>query len=218
MTSEQKIVRLVLLILLVIGFLLVNEWCFSRLMAVQSTSLPPLLRSLLLLLDGFLILVISMVIRHWRRFKMTRFLLQSIALAGIFLLMELGLRVAVAVVMPDRHATTLRRKIDLRTIQPAHMGSTWPLKDAEELGPFLYRNLMDYDPYLQWQCGEFHGTYTNIDHPGFRRTWNPPPGELTDTLFVFGGSAVWGQGPGMISRFLHFYPGSLKKLVDRFMW
>ncbi len=70
----------------------------------------------------------------------------------------------------------------------------------------------DYEPFLGWDREEYHGEYINIDSEGVRKTWNPEhaPGEVQNTLYVFGGSTAWGIG----ARDDYTIPSHLSKLLD----
>ena len=53
---------------------------------------------------------------------------------------------------------------------------------------------MEYDQYRGWKTKEFHGKYINVDNDGIRRTYNPEYiSDTTETVYVFGGSTVWGS-------------------------
>jgi lysophospholipase L1-like esterase len=62
-----------------------------------------------------------------------------------------------------------------------------------------------YSPYVIWRSAPFDGTMVNIEPSGFRHTPDAKCGSDTYTVYVFGGSAVWGWGSpdwGTIPAFL----------------
>ena len=70
----------------------------------------------------------------------------------------------------------------------------------------------EYEQYLGWHKREYHSEYINIDSRGVRKTWNPEhhSGEVPSTIYVFGGSTLWGMGarddytiPSHLSKLLH---------------
>lgn len=83
---------------------------------------------------------------------------------------------------------------------------------AEKYFTEMHRRETEYQAYYGWSLKEYHGEYVNIDSRGLRKTYNPvfaspPP---PDTLFVFGGSTIWGGGarddfsiPSALSRLLN---------------
>ena len=70
----------------------------------------------------------------------------------------------------------------------------------------------EYSPLLGWKSVELHGTYMNTDAHGLRATTNPAllPGTGVDTVFVFGGSTVWGA----IVRDAHTIPSELSTALN----
>lgn len=55
----------------------------------------------------------------------------------------------------------------------------------------------EWRPYVYWRTKPFHGEYVTVDEHGRRRTWRqpgtPPSGDPL-TIFMFGGSTLWGWG------------------------
>ena len=90
-----------------------------------------------------------------------------------------------------------------------------PYKDqpwAEQYWTEMHQREIQYEPYYGWSLKEFHGQYVNIDSNGLRKTFNPvfSGPEPPETLFVFGGSTIWGGGsrddytiPSLLSRTLN---------------
>ena len=69
---------------------------------------------------------------------------------------------------------------------------------------------IQYKPYIGWNRQEFIGEYININSDGMRNTWQPnlDNEDGLPTLYVFGGSTVWGSG----ARDNHTIPSELSKI------
>lgn len=83
---------------------------------------------------------------------------------------------------------------------------------AEKYFTEMHQRETEYQAYYGWSLKEYHGEYVNIDSRGLRRTYNPvfTSAPWPDTLFVFGGSTIWGGGarddysiPSWLSRLLN---------------
>ncbi len=59
-------------------------------------------------------------------------------------------------------------------------------------------NLLDTLQYLSWRREEQVGKYVNINSQGIRKTWLPAgaPKRFAETIYIFGGSSLWGEGAG----------------------
>ncbi len=70
-----------------------------------------------------------------------------------------------------------------------------------------YSAMMEYRPYLGWRSLPFTGAYVNVSSEGIRRTLPLLCSSTTgrDSLFVFGGSSVW----GVCARDEHTVPSCL---------
>jgi len=90
-----------------------------------------------------------------------------------------------------------------------------PYRDQPWAGPLfkeLHQLSEEYEPYLGWDRQPYRGKYTNIDAEGVRRTWNPPDGgDKPGTIYMFGGSTLWGSG----ARDEHTIPSHLSKLLHK---
>lgn len=66
-----------------------------------------------------------------------------------------------------------------------------------------------WSPFTYWVVGEFQGQYINVSADGLRNT--PQQNDNAEkTVFVFGGSTVWGEG----ARDAYTIPGHLTRLLD----
>jgi len=109
------------------------------------------------------------------------------------------------------HFITHPRKVDIvtkRTSMSMYRGKDWA---AQYWAEALRTNTV-YQPFYGWARTEYKSHYTNVDSNGSRRTWNPTDslGLELDTLYMFGGSTLWGSGarddhtiPSELSRILH---------------
>lgn len=73
------------------------------------------------------------------------------------------------------------------------------------------RTRVSWLPYAYWRVDTFSGSYINVDAAGLRYT----PSYVADdaaapTMFVFGGSTVWGEG----ARDAYTIPGHIARILD----
>ncbi len=209
-TTKTAWILVLLLLLILLCFM--NEPMVKHLLnngkAIRSNDL----RGGLLVLDLALIVLIYVVIRRRQNFNLNLLFIQICAVLAIWAACDLLLHISIRVLLPSRDPETLRKIVNKREMFPAHMGAEWPLKDALEKGPRFLATDYVYDQFLTWRKAEFHGTYTNIDRDGFRRTWNPQSQSHNplDTLFFFGGSTAWGIG----ARDEFTIPSYISKILD----
>jgi len=91
-----------------------------------------------------------------------------------------------------------------------------PYKD-KEWGKTLFKEYQETRPYefkqyLIWAKGEYHGKYTNVNSSNVRKTWNPENfNAKPKTVYVFGGSTIWGFG----ARDDYTIPSQLSKLLNK---
>jgi len=136
-----------------------------------------------------------------------------IALGVMLIVMELGLAFVLKFVPSSQ-----KQASESRLSSSIFMNSEWSNGYFEEFNSIK----SGYRTFLGWAREEFHGEYINIDSTGMRATWNPDDyNEEPSTIFVFGGSAIWGTGardeftiPSLISR--HLNKGDLKFKVYNF--
>ncbi len=68
-----------------------------------------------------------------------------------------------------------------------------------------------FEQYVCWDTKPYDGRYVNIDRTGMRATWNPDSyAEPPDTVYMFGGSTVWGWG----ARDEHTVPSYVSRLLN----
>jgi len=80
---------------------------------------------------------------------------------------------------------------DPRARADAYGDATWT--DAY-FGEFEASARVRWEPYVYWRRLEYHGQHINVDSDGIRSTWQGDSGSTVMTVFVFGGSTVWGTG------------------------
>ncbi len=59
---------------------------------------------------------------------------------------------------------------------------------------FRQSNAMQWTPYVYWRRRPYKGRYINIDNEGIRATKSPGSSSPSMTIFMFGGSTLWGTG------------------------
>ncbi|UCE24588.1 MAG: SGNH/GDSL hydrolase family protein [Candidatus Zixiibacteriota bacterium] len=135
------------------------------------------------------------------RGKRTWFIILMVILAII--LMEAGLRLV-------HFVTHLGEKEvpDSKMLLSPYKDKPW----AEQYWTEMHQREIRYEPYYGWSLKEFNGQYVNIDSNGLRQTFNPvfSDSEPPETLFVFGGSTIWGGG----SRDDYTIPSWLSRLLN----
>lgn len=96
---------------------------------------------------------------------------------------------------------------DWRVRADAYSDGSWV---RDYYAEFRSSDAVRWMPYVYWRRGAYHGKYINVDENGIRRTTAPapPPDSGTSvTIFMFGGSTLWGTGardaftiPSLVTR------------------
>lgn len=70
---------------------------------------------------------------------------------------------------------------------------------------------LEFDQYVGWKTRVYRGQFININQDGTRKTFNPTAAdnEKGDSIYVFGGSSIWGVGV----RDEYTIPSYLSKLL-----
>jgi hypothetical protein len=98
-------------------------------------------------------------------------------------------------------------KPDLRVHADAYRNPVWARKYFADLAGFR----VHWFPYSYWIGRQYRSRYINVGKDGLRATYSQPlpPGGKPIRLFMFGGSAMWGEGspdddtiPSWIQRML----------------
>jgi len=115
-------------------------------------------------------------------------------------LMELGARLAI-------YGMEYWRP-DYRAEADGYVHASWTRDYYKE---FLDSGEVEWQSYVYWRRRPYRGTFINIDQDGIRRTWRSP--SLTGdspSVFVLGGSTVWGTG----ARDDYTLPSHLARALD----
>ncbi len=141
---------------------------------------PPFFLFVILVQVSIIIAAIILFVK--RRVIDTKAVLFSIVMVGIIICsVELGLRL----IMFIYHG-----EISSRASMSMYRDKKWAVPLLRE-----YEHLQtEYDQYLGWRTKQFAGDFTHVDSEGVRLTYNPTIryNDSAETVFVFGGSAVWG--------------------------
>jgi len=76
-------------------------------------------------------------------------------------------------------------------LQAVYKNQEWVNTFADEWKP---SNQFDYRAYVGWERRPFQGQTIRVDRDGFRRTFHSQCDPGTYTIWMFGGSTVWGAG------------------------
>ena len=79
---------------------------------------------------------------------------------------------------------------DVRTQLPYYANQAWSEQYWQEFGSIE----RSYQPHTIWRRSEFNGRYINVNENGLRATPHSDCASATKTVFMFGGSAMWGEG------------------------
>jgi lysophospholipase L1-like esterase len=112
------------------------------------------------------------------------FLLRVIAVVVVLEIVATG---ALAIIEPSNQS-------DPRVAADAYRGVPWAADYFRELRA---ADSVAWTSYVYWRRRPFVGQFINVGSEGLRRTYRPPaPGASGRplTVFVFGGSTVWGTG------------------------
>jgi hypothetical protein len=91
-----------------------------------------------------------------------------------------------------------------------NVNKEWGKEYYKELWEVWRNN--DFKPFIMWQSKEYHGKFINMNSNGMRNTWksNNSNGKVRETIYMFGGSTMWGEGarddytiPSYLSKILH---------------
>ena len=157
----------------------------------------------ILFIELFIIIGGTIFFKKRRTVDQKTFLFSIITVAIVIVAVEVGLHILQYALHPA----------DPGNIHKRALLSIY--KDKEWAVPLLQENeslQTEYDQYLGWRTKEFHGKFITVDKSGIRQTHNPvhQPPDTTETIYVFGGSAVWGSYvrdestiPSYLSRMLH---------------
>ncbi len=90
-----------------------------------------------------------------------------------------------------RMANTDTDIIPRTRLQSVYQGAAWVNTLADEWRP---SNKFSYEAYVGWERRPFQGQTISIDSTGVRRSFHSHCDDKTFTIWMFGGSAIWGAG------------------------
>ena len=79
---------------------------------------------------------------------------------------------------------------DVRTQLPYYANQAWSEQYWQEFGSIK----RSYQPHTIWRRNEFNGRYINVNENGLRATPRSDCTSAEKAVFMFGGSAMWGEG------------------------
>ncbi len=106
---------------------------------------------------------------------------------------------------------TRKPEVDPRVYADGYQKERWTREYYDELAAFT----VQWHPYVYWIASPRRGRYINIGDDGIRPTWrgaersNAVPKTRVLRIFMFGGSAIWGEG----ARDDYTIPSLIQKLL-----
>ena len=204
--SSNRFVRLnVVLAFCLVGIgLLVNPWLLGRLPGMGNI---PLEGKIFIWAFEILFIISGLLVGFKGNTPEERkhLLFGFIGVALTIVMIETGLHVIGFVIQLSGHGEVT---IDKRYLFPPYQGKEWVAAYISESA----EQSTQYEQFLGWAKREYHGRYINVDSHGVRETWNPEHfhGEPPRTLYMFGGSTVWGAW----ARDHYTIPSYLSKLLN----
>lgn len=133
------------------------------------------------------------------------FVFRLVAIVVLLIAVEVGLQIV---------RLTINFKLLTRADQKLSLSI---YKDKEWAEPLFkeYQKIkeLEFDQYVGWKTRGYHGEFFNIGKNGVRKAFNPSPmiGGESDSIYVFGGSSIWGVG----ARDDHTIPSCLAKNLNQ---
>lgn len=88
------------------------------------------------------------------------------------------------------YAARPNQHLDARLHLPYYANQNWSDQYWQEFGSIN----RSYQPHTIWRRSEFRGRYINVNKNGLRATPQSDCASAKRTVFMFGGSAMWGEG------------------------
>lgn len=141
-----------------------------------------------------------------------------VAFLILVIAIEMALQIVRLIINLDE-PTSINKKLSLSIYKNKEWAESL-LKEHED------NKELDFDQYVGWKRREYHGQFINIGRDGTRKTSNPTYAlsTLCDSVYVFGGSTIWGDGvrddytvPSCLSKILnqHGYKSIVKNYGER---
>ncbi len=173
---------------LIAAGLLLNEWVVGWLLTSDGRIDDMVVRVLVWTLDVLAVVSGTVLVRRRTLPARRTVLLSALTVVISILIVEVVLHVTFSLLGDDE-------PIDNRLTLSPYADKEWAEGLFRELGTEGIERHFEYHPYLGWDMKPFHGKWVKTDERGVRQTWAPPdlPGDAP-TLYMFGGSTIWGMG------------------------
>ena len=133
----------------------------------------------------------------------------SVAITLMFILIEIGLHVSHFVIDFSEYKDGAVDRINKKVSLSPFKDKEWSRSLWEE---FYESKPKEYEQFIGWARREYNGKYINVNSLGVRKTWNPALTNFDrDTIFMYGGSTLWGMG----ARDEHTIPSYLSKELNK---
>jgi hypothetical protein len=184
-SKQERTFYIIGSIFILIG-ILCNEWVLANLFSPDGVIAPS--RRIVVWIFDFVIITIGLTIIIKRKSLQIKRLIYSIILLFIMIVsVEAGLQLTYFI----SHKGAKEEITDKRYLLPQYKGKEWARPLYEEMSKVSG----EYKEYRGWGKKEFHGKYINIGSDGVRKTWNSTlQRKDPKTIYVFGGSTIWGDG------------------------
>lgn len=179
-----------------------NPWLIGWTFSPVGKITKPISLACIFALQAVCLLLALLVYRKGRTSKQRRRI--------VFGLLTVGLVLAAA----EAGLHLLADTLGVGWVDPGrpHWADAAPYRSAPWASAYVdeYRDFQGhfaYHPYLGWSMSPFRGRYIHFDPEAGRRTWRPaaPGADRSGTVYVFGGSTLWGEAArdeGTIPSFL----------------
>lgn len=203
--SFNKSIRfnIILALCLIIIGLLINHWFLGWLIFSEDGEVP--LKSKILIWTFQILFIVTGLLVYFKGNtpKERKQLIFGFFTAAIVVIaIEAGLHIIVHLGHQEISVT------DKRYLLSPYEDKEWAAALFKEYAEIP----MNYNEFLWWRRGEYHGEYINVNSQGVRKTWNPEhyDEKMVDKVYVFGGSTLWGTG----ARDDYTIPSQLSKLFN----
>ena len=193
--------------------LLFNEWSLALLLSDDGEIESSLIRLIIWVFDILCIVFGILLEINKISINSRKFLFSIVTILLMIIVTELGLHTVKflnKLLIKDNKKTY--NIIEDKSKLSYYQNVDWAEDYWREYRETYEGKLVQFKPYVGWNREEYHGEWVNIDSNGVRKTWLPnvANNKLLPTLYVFGGSTVWGSGarddytiPSHLSKLLH---------------
>ncbi len=124
------------------------------------------------------------------RSSLKRIALSVVAVGSITLFILVAVELGSFLVLKAKARANERRTDSRRALSVYHT-SSWADRYWRE---FMGSERIDYHPYVIWRRHPFSGETITVDASGLRQTTNVQCSPASFTIWMFGGSTLWGSG------------------------